>query len=1612
MKRRTVTIAFLLAICLTLSAATAWAFWTAGSVLGGYGAAAVSSVSQGATPTGSVAGSAVTVAWAPTTLTTGQAVSGYVVKRYSGSTAQTILTACTGTITSTSCVESNVPTGVWTYSVTPVFATNWAGVESAKSANVLVGNVPPSAVADSYTGAEDVVLTIGASGVLGNDSDPNSDPLTAILASGVANGALSVKANGGFTYTPNPAFNGTDSFSYKANDGTQNSNVVTVTLTVTAVNDAPANSVPGPQQTPKNTNRVFSAANNNPISISDADAGVATVQVQLTATSGTVTLPVLTGLTFTVGDGTADATMTFRGTIANINLGLNGATFIPTNNVAGAATLQVVTSDLGNTGTGGTLTDSDTIAITVNALGIFTANQDIGAPGQVGSSAFSAGTYTVVGSGGDIWGTTDQFQFLSRDLAGDGRLTAKVVSELPAGTNAAAKAGVMFRESTAAGSRHAYMNMMQNNGSEFLYRATTDQSTAADGTGGLAAPYWVRITRVGDLVTAQRSPDGVTWTTQGTTQTVPMTASLKVGLAVGSHDNTKLLTATFDNVALTTPPTAVADAYTTNEDATLNITAAAGVLSNDTDPESDGLSAVLVSGTAGLTLNANGSFVYVPPANFRGAASFTYKANDGVFDSTTTTVNLTVNAHNEVPGFTKGANQSDVVTDGPQTVAGWATAISQGVGESGQLVDFIVTNNNNSLFSIQPAISPTGALTYTLAGGAGSATATVRIHDNGGTANGGTDTSAIQSFTITVDGNARPFVTASGTNLSFTENGSALALDPSITVTDADSNITGATVSMTTNYVNGQDTLGFSSQNGITGSWVAATGVLTLSGTTTPANYQTALRSITYSNTSDNLVTNNHNVDFVVSDAIGVGNTSSRQVAVSAVNDAPVNTVPASQTTYRNTAEVFSAGNSNQISVTDVDAATVQVQLVSTNGTSTLFGAMPGALTFSVGDGTSDATMTFTGTKAAVNTALNGLRFNPTTGFTGAASLQIVTSDQGATGAGGTLTDNDTVAISVVLDLGIFTASQDIGGPGTAGSSSHSAGTYTVAGGGSDIWNNADQFQFLSMPMTGDGRLTAKVVSQTQTPTTNIAAKAGVMFREALTAGSIQGMMNLKQANGSELEYRLTTNGPSAFTTKTTGVAAPYWVRITRVGNIITGDSSPDGVAWTQQGAAQSIPMTSSIYAGLAVSAVDNAQLNTATFSNVTFEQPPILATSGGTTAHIENVPVVVDSGITLSDATSATMASGTVTVGSGYTAGQDVLAFTNQNGISGSWSAPTMTLTGSATTAQWQTALQSITYTNTSNTPNTGNRTINYVVNDASFNSNTAAKTVSVTAVNDAPVNSVPGAQTTTMNTAKVFSTGNGNLISISDVDAAGGTMQVQLVSSNGVTTLSGTSGLTVTAGANGSANMTFTGSFAAVNTALAGLSFTPTTGFTGAASLQVVTADQGNTGSGGTLTDSDTIAITVTPAGSTLKAQYRNNDVAGPTNDSIQPHLQLVNTGASGVDLGTIIVRYWFTKEAGSSTFASPCYYANVGCGNVTTSVVAVSPARTGADEYLLVSFQSSTLAAGASSEVQLGLNKVPYSNFNEVDDYSYGTGTSYTDSTKVTVYQNGTLIWGTEP
>jgi VCBS repeat-containing protein len=100
-------------------------------------------------------------------------------------------------------------------------------------------NDAPVAVGESLTTNEDVPLTVVGAGVLTNDTDAENNPLTAVLVSGTSHGTLTLNANGSFVYTPAANFNETDSFTYKANDGTADSNVATVTITVKAVNDAP-----------------------------------------------------------------------------------------------------------------------------------------------------------------------------------------------------------------------------------------------------------------------------------------------------------------------------------------------------------------------------------------------------------------------------------------------------------------------------------------------------------------------------------------------------------------------------------------------------------------------------------------------------------------------------------------------------------------------------------------------------------------------------------------------------------------------------------------------------------------------------------------------------------------------------------------------------------------------------------------------------------------------------------------------------------------------------------------------------------------------------------------------------------------------------------------------------------------------------------------------------------------------------------------------------------------------------------------------------------------------------------------------------------------------------
>ena len=166
-----------------------------------------------------------------------------------------------------------------------------------------------------------------------------------------------------------------------------------------------------------------------------------------------------------------------------------------------------------------------------------------------------------------------------------------------------------------------------------------------------------------------------------------------------------------------------------------------------TAPTQGSLGAITPTGPQTATV------LYTPNADANGSDSFTYTVNDSQVTSAAATVALTITPVNDAPSFSAGANQV-INEDAPaQSVNAWASAILAGpANESGQVLDFIVSNDNNALFSTQPAISATGVLTYTAAADAnGVATVTVSLHDNAGTANGGIDTSAAQTFSITVN---------------------------------------------------------------------------------------------------------------------------------------------------------------------------------------------------------------------------------------------------------------------------------------------------------------------------------------------------------------------------------------------------------------------------------------------------------------------------------------------------------------------------------------------------------------------------------------------------------------------------------------------------------------------------------------------------------------------------------------------------------------------------------------------------------------------------------------------------------------------------------------------
>jgi regulation of enolase protein 1 (concanavalin A-like superfamily) len=179
------------------------------------------------------------------------------------------------------------------------------------------------------------------------------------------------------------------------------------------------------------------------------------------------------------------------------------------------------------------------------------ASRDVGAVDATGSATSAGGTFTVKGSGADIWGAADEFHYVHRTISGNFHIEARVASVQ--NLNVWTKAGLMIREGLAAGARHATLVATPSTARpvSFQRRATANGTTVSTSGPLQAPPVWLRLVRAGNVVTAHyRTASTGAWTLVGQQSFSALSATLDVGLAVSSHVDGRLATATFDSITV------------------------------------------------------------------------------------------------------------------------------------------------------------------------------------------------------------------------------------------------------------------------------------------------------------------------------------------------------------------------------------------------------------------------------------------------------------------------------------------------------------------------------------------------------------------------------------------------------------------------------------------------------------------------------------------------------------------------------------------------------------------------------------------------------------------------------------------------------------------------------------------------------------------------------------------------------------------------------------------------------------------------------------------------------------------------------------------------------
>jgi hypothetical protein len=766
----------------------------------------------------------------------------------------------------------------------------------------------------------------------------------------------------------------------------------------------------------------------------------------------------------------------------------------------------------------------------------------------------------------------------------------------------------------------------------------------------------------------------------------------------------------------------------------------------------------------------------------------------------------------------------------------------------------------------------------------GSASIQITTNDNGNS--GGAAQSDTDTVLITVNAvNDNPTATG-GRTITYTENNAATIIDNTIVLNDIDNNnLAGATITISSGYINGQDILGFVNQNGINGSFNASNGTMTLSGNATIAQYQAALNSITYFNNSENPSGTPRQVSFVVNDGSGINNLSTPIVTtinVTPVNDAPVNTISTNianqtnfsahpQSTNEDTALVFNTSG-NILAISDVDITTnlAEVTLTITHGLISLSGIS--GLAFDVGDGTNDATMTFRGTVANINNALNGLTYNPTANYFGSATLTIVTSDRGFSGTGGAQTDTDVVNITVnaqndapvlangssvtyvedsapiVINSGITLADVDLPDVNTVG-------TFSAIIWFSDYFDNTeDALVFANTPnITGSYNASTGELTLTGNDTL---ANYQAALRNVRYVNSSQDPLPIPR------EVRFIVNDGTANSNviisnvDVEAVNDPPENRIDDNANFTNEPQSmnEDGSLVFNEANNNLIEIVD-ITLTITATATENSNgdfrtvVDTVDVEVVAVADDPTLEVQH--TAGLEDTPIALHINSALTDTDGSETLSLVV---SAIPVGAIITDGTAQNTFTATVGQTSVDITG------W--AYNSLTVTPPLNSHADFTLTVTATSSEANDGSTAPVVdtfNVTVDAVNDAPtIKNIPGAPIAIAEDTSHIITD----LEIADVDVleGDGKVQVELSVAHGTITLGATDGLLFTSGLNGQSSMIFTGLLSNVNLAIDSLTYKPNDNYNGADALQINVSDLGNSPGPAELV-STTIALSLTP-------------------------------------------------------------------------------------------------------------------------------------------------------